>query len=92
MHGINKKRVLLTLLLFCLICTSLWKPQDKQKDVYAAEVSMQDISDGVYTIEGRLRKADEDRASMGNASLTGSSTSEKATMKLRKSGTSVYLN
>lgn len=91
MHGINKKRVLLTLLLFCLICTSLWKPQEKQKDVYAAEVSLQDISDGVYTIEGRLRKADEDRASMGNASLTGSSTLEKATMKLRKSGTSVYL-
>lgn len=91
MHGIKKKRVLITLLLFCLIGTSLWKPQEKQKDVYAAEVSMQDISDGVYTIEGRLRKADEDRASMGNASLTGSSTLEKATMKLRKSGTSVYL-
>ena len=91
MHGIKKKRVLITLLLFCLIGTSLWKPQEKQKDVYAAEVSMQDISDGVYTIEGQLRKADEDRASMGNASLTGSSTLEKATMKLRKSGTSVYL-
>ena len=91
MHGIKKKRVLITLLLFCLIGTSLWKPQEKQKDVYAAEVSMQDISDGVYTIEGQLRKADEDRASMGNASLTGSSTLEKAMMKLRKSGTSVYL-
>lgn len=50
-----------------------------------------DTADGIYTIQGKLWKADEDRASMGNASLTGDSTSQIALFRIRKSGDSTLL-
>lgn len=92
MQGRYKKRLLLALLFIGMVCMQLSEPLlQTGTDIYAADARTQSIADGVYTIEGRLRKADEDRASMGNPALTGSGTAEKATLKLRKSGESLYL-